>query len=220
MTIGLSRSRSRRQIAPGILRLAKNTISGVKATKATKATMNSTAPTVSTTPTDMTGAWARPGKPELTPADCAVEDGPALLNALIEQRPDVAIVDIRQPPTLTDDGLRAAIAARRQLPGLPIVVLSQYVEQLYARELLADGAGAIGYLLKDRVANTDQFIATVRNVAGGATELDPQVITRILARNDARGGLSQPLGARSAPAVRYAFPSKPAKVLRPRTIDR
>jgi len=98
----------------------------------------------------------------------AVGDAPGLLTALLTERPDVAIVDVRLPPTFTDDGLRAAIEARRAVPGLPVLVLSQYVEQLYARELLADRGGGVGYLLKDRVFNDDQFIDAIRAVAAGA----------------------------------------------------
>ena len=112
----------------------------------------------------------------------AVSDGPALLDALVGERPDVAIVDVRLPPTFTDEGLRAALAARRQIPGLPILVLSQYVEQLYARELLADRAGGVGYLLKDRVFNDDQFVDAIRTVAGGGTVMDPEVVTKLLGR--------------------------------------
>ena len=112
----------------------------------------------------------------------AVEDAPGLLTALIEKRPDVAIVDVRLPPTFTDDGLRAAIEARRQVPGLPVLVLSQYVEQLYARELLADDAGGVGYLLKDRVFNDDQFVDAVRAVAAGGTVMDTEVVTKLLGR--------------------------------------
>jgi len=110
----------------------------------------------------------------------AVEDAPGLLTALIEKRPDVAIVDVRLPPTFTDDGLRAAIRARREVHGLPVLVLSQYVEQLYARELLADDAGGVGYLLKDRVFNDDQFVDAVRAVATGGTVMDPEVVTKLL----------------------------------------
>ena len=95
----------------------------------------------------------------------AVGSAPELLRALVEERPDVGIVDVRLPPTHTDDGLRAALQARGQVPGLPVLVLSQYVEQLYARELLADQAGAVGYLLKDRVFNDDQFTGAIRTVA-------------------------------------------------------
>ena len=112
----------------------------------------------------------------------AVDNGPGLLRALVELRPDVGIVDVRLPPTFTDEGLQAAIAARRQLPGLPILVLSQYVEQLYARELLAGGQGGIGYLLKDRISDLDEFVESVRRVAGGGTAMDPEVIAALLAR--------------------------------------
>jgi DNA-binding NarL/FixJ family response regulator len=112
----------------------------------------------------------------------AVGGAPALLAALLEHRPDVAVVDVRLPPSFTDDGLRAAIEARRQVPGLPVLVLSQYVEQLYARELLADQAGAVGYLLKDRVFNDDQFIDAIRTVAGGGTVMDPEVVSKLLGR--------------------------------------
>ena len=112
----------------------------------------------------------------------AVEDAPGLLSALLGERPDVAIVDVRLPPAFTDDGLRAAIEARRQVPGLPVLVLSQYVEQLYARELLADAAGGVGYLLKDRVFNDDQFIDAVRTVADGGTVMDPEVVAKLLGR--------------------------------------
>jgi DNA-binding NarL/FixJ family response regulator len=112
----------------------------------------------------------------------ATADAPSLLRALVEQRPDVAIVDVRLPPTLTDDGLRAALDARRQVPGLPVLVLSQYVEQLYARELLADQSGGVGYLLKDRVFNDDQFIDAIRAVAAGGTVMDPEVVAKLLGR--------------------------------------
>ncbi|MET0233576.1 MAG: response regulator transcription factor [Kibdelosporangium sp.] len=113
----------------------------------------------------------------------AVSSGPELVKALDEQHPDVAIVDVRLPPTFTDEGLQAALQARRKVPGLPVLVLSQHVEQLYARELLADGAGSIGYLLKDRVLNSDQFIDAVRRVADGGTAMDPEVISKLLASN-------------------------------------
>jgi DNA-binding NarL/FixJ family response regulator len=113
----------------------------------------------------------------------AVDNGPSLLHSLIEHKPDVAVVDVRLPPTFTDEGLRAAIAARAEVPGLPVLVLSQYVEQLYARELLSDGQGGVGYLLKDRVANVGQFLDAVRRVAGGGTAMDPEVVSQLLARN-------------------------------------
>src|SRR5204863_4239335 len=98
-----------------------------------------------------------------------VDNGPALLPALTGHRPDVAVVDVRLPPTFTDEGLRAAIDARAQVPGLPILVLSQHVEQLYARELLSDRNGGVGYLLKDRVSNVREFVDAVRRVANGGT---------------------------------------------------
>lgn len=113
----------------------------------------------------------------------AVASGSELQRALIDEEPDVAIVDVRLPPTFTDEGLQAALFARRRKPGLPVLVLSQHVEQLYARELLADGAGAIGYLLKDRVFNAEQFIDAVRRVAAGGTAMDPEVIAKLLAGN-------------------------------------
>ncbi|WP_405391266.1 response regulator transcription factor [Streptomyces sp. NBC_01102] len=112
----------------------------------------------------------------------AVETGPELTRALAELEPDVAVVDVRLPPSHTDEGLQCALAARRSRPGLPVLVLSQHVEQLYARELLADGNGGIGYLLKDRVFDADQFIDAVRRVAAGGTAMDPQVISQLLSR--------------------------------------
>lgn len=113
----------------------------------------------------------------------AVDNGDDLLAALAADRPDIAIVDVRLPPTFTDEGLRAAIAARKLVPGLPVLVLSQYVEQLYARELLAGRSGGVGYLLKDRVFDSAQFTDAVRRVAAGGTAMDPEVISRLLARN-------------------------------------
>jgi DNA-binding NarL/FixJ family response regulator len=110
----------------------------------------------------------------------AVASGPELRHALATTAPDVSIVDVRLPPTFTDEGLQEVLHARRATPGLPVLVLSQHVEQLYARELLADGAGAIGYLLKDRVMNADQFVDAVRRVAGGGTAMDPEVIAKLL----------------------------------------
>ncbi|HEX4218169.1 MAG TPA: response regulator transcription factor, partial [Acidimicrobiales bacterium] len=113
----------------------------------------------------------------------AVDNGDDLVAAVIADPPDVAIVDVRLPPTFTDEGVRAALAAREAVPGLPILVLSQYVEQLYARELMADGTGGIGYLLKDRVFDSSQFVEAIRRVASGGTAMDPEVIARLLARN-------------------------------------
>ncbi|GAB7107932.1 LuxR C-terminal-related transcriptional regulator [Streptomyces phaeofaciens] len=112
----------------------------------------------------------------------AVESGPELERALAELEPDVAVVDVRLPPTHTDEGLQCALTARRARPGLPVLVLSQHVEQLYARELLADGSGGVGYLLKDRVFDAEQFVDAVRRVAAGGTAMDPQVIQQLLAR--------------------------------------
>lgn len=115
----------------------------------------------------------------------AVDNAPSLARALREDSPDVAVVDVRMPPTFTDEGLRVAIEARGERPGLPVLVLSQYVEQLYARELLRSGEGAVGYLLKDRVADVNMFIEGVRNVAGGGTVLDPEVVSSLLSKASA-----------------------------------
>jgi DNA-binding NarL/FixJ family response regulator len=120
----------------------------------------------------------------------AVDNGPELTRALVTVKPDVAVVDVRLPPTFTDEGLQAALHARREVPGLPVLVLSQHVEQLYARELLADGSGGVGYLLKDRVFDADQFIDAVRRVAAGGTAMDPQVISQLLVRK----ARDEPLG--------------------------
>ena len=112
----------------------------------------------------------------------AVGDGPSVLGALLEHRPDVAVLDVRLPPTFTNEGLLAAIEARKQVPGLPILVLSQYVEPLYARELLSDQDGGVGYLLKDRVMDVGQFVDAVRRVAAGGTVMDPEVVSQLLAK--------------------------------------
>jgi DNA-binding NarL/FixJ family response regulator len=109
-----------------------------------------------------------------------VADGPAVLPTLVRERPDVAVIDIRLPPTFTDEGLRAALAARSQLPGLPVLVLSQHVQRLYARELLSDGAGGVGYLLKDRVAGGPELTDALHRVAGGGTVMDPKVVAGLL----------------------------------------
>lgn len=122
----------------------------------------------------------------------AVETGPELTRALAELTPDVAVVDVRLPPTHTDEGLQCALRARQERPGLPVLVLSQHVEQLYARELLADGSGGVGYLLKDRVFDAEQFVDSVRRVAAGGTAMDPQVIQQLLSRRSAAE--EQPLG--------------------------
>jgi DNA-binding NarL/FixJ family response regulator len=112
----------------------------------------------------------------------AVDNGDDLLGAVKEHRPDLAIVDVRMPPTFTDEGLRAALAARKEIPGLPVLVLSQYVEESYAAELLAGGASGLGYLLKDRVGRVDEFLDALERVAAGGTALDPEVVTELLTR--------------------------------------
>jgi DNA-binding NarL/FixJ family response regulator len=122
-----------------------------------------------------------------------VGDGPALVEAAVKHRPDVSVVDVRMPPTHTDEGLRAAISVRSRLPGAPVLVLSQYVEASYAGDLLADGSGAVGYLLKDRVARVEEFLDALDRVARGETVLDPQVIAQLLAgkrRGDPLGTLT------------------------------
>jgi DNA-binding NarL/FixJ family response regulator len=111
----------------------------------------------------------------------AVGDGDALLAAVDADPPDVAVVDIRMPPAFTDEGLRAAIEVRRRHPGVGVLVFSQYVETRYATQLLAGDAAGIGYLLKDRVAETSEFVSALRRVASGGTALDPEVVTQLLA---------------------------------------
>jgi DNA-binding NarL/FixJ family response regulator len=112
----------------------------------------------------------------------AVDNAETLLDALERERPDLAIVDIRLPPTYRDEGLRAAIEARRRRPGTPILILSQYIEQAYVRELLADAAGGVGYLLKDRVSDVSELLTVLRTVAAGGTVLDPEVTDGLLNR--------------------------------------
>jgi DNA-binding NarL/FixJ family response regulator len=109
-------------------------------------------------------------------------DGTAFVAAVREHRPDVTIVDVRLPPTFRDEGLRAAIEVRAEFPRLPVLVLSQYVEETYAGELLADGGGAVGYLLKDRVSRVDEFVDALRRVAAGGTVMDPEVVAQLLVR--------------------------------------
>ncbi len=111
----------------------------------------------------------------------AVEDGEALIEAIEEHRPDVAVVDVRLPPSFRDEGIRAALEARVRVPGLPVLVLSQYVERVFAKELLADGSGGVGYLLKDRVADPAEFVDAVRRVAAGGTAMDPEVVAQLVA---------------------------------------
>jgi DNA-binding NarL/FixJ family response regulator len=112
----------------------------------------------------------------------AIEHADDLDAALADPAAEAAVLDVRMPPTFTDEGLRAAIGAREARPGFPVMVLSQYVEALYARELLATGTGAVGYLLKDRVADVAEFAEGVRRVAAGGTVLDPEVVATVLAR--------------------------------------
>lgn len=116
----------------------------------------------------------------------AVGDGPGLVAAAEALRPDLALVDVRMPPTHTDEGLRAALAARRAVPGIAFVILSQYVEERYAAELLQAGHG-VGYLLKDRVSAVDEFLDALRRVAAGGTVLDPEVVAQLLGRRPGGG---------------------------------
>jgi DNA-binding NarL/FixJ family response regulator len=121
----------------------------------------------------------------------AVDDGPKLVAAIVEHRPDIAVVDVRLPPSFTDEGIRAAIEARERVPGTPILILSQYVEESYAKDLLASADGGVGYLLKDRVADVRQFVESLERVAGGGTAMDPEVVAQLLGRRDNRGPLSE-----------------------------
>jgi DNA-binding NarL/FixJ family response regulator len=111
-----------------------------------------------------------------------VGDGPSLVTAIVEHRPEISIVDVRMPPSHTDEGLRAAVEARRLVPGSPVLVLSQYVEVSYADDLLADRRGGVGYLLKDRVAEITDFLDALTRVAGGGTVLDPEVVAQLVTR--------------------------------------
>jgi DNA-binding NarL/FixJ family response regulator len=114
----------------------------------------------------------------------AVDTGPALVDAIVEHRPDLALVDVRLPPSFTDEGVRAAIEARERVPGTPVLILSQYVEESYAGDLLASEEGGVGYLLKDRVADVRQFTESLQRVAGGGTAMDPEVVAQLLGRRD------------------------------------
>jgi DNA-binding NarL/FixJ family response regulator len=120
----------------------------------------------------------------------AVGDGEALREAVGRALPDVAVIDIRMPPTFTDEGLRLAIELRRDHPKLGILLFSQYIETRYAADLLADGAAGIGYLLKDRVADVSDFVEALVRVASGGTALDPEVITQLMAASRRRESLS------------------------------
>jgi DNA-binding NarL/FixJ family response regulator len=121
----------------------------------------------------------------------AVSDGDALVREVMAQRPDLAIVDIRLPPSFQDEGLRAALEARRRAPGVAVLVVSQYVEHTYAQELLADGRGGVGYLLKDRVMHVADFLEAVRRVAAGGTALDPDVVAQLFSRRREGGPLER-----------------------------
>jgi DNA-binding NarL/FixJ family response regulator len=112
-----------------------------------------------------------------------VADAPSLLRAMERDLPDIAVVDVRMPPTFSDEGLRAALVIRTQWPDVAVLVLSQYVEERYASELLASDTRGVGYLLKDRVADLDEFVEALRRVAGGGTALDPEVVAQLLARS-------------------------------------
>jgi DNA-binding NarL/FixJ family response regulator len=132
----------------------------------------------------------------LNEVDCevvaAVSDAPTFLAAVAEHRPDVAVVDVRMPPTMTDDGLRAAVAARASQPRLGILMLSAYIELSYADVLLSDGRGGVGYLLKDRVTSLDTLHDALKSISGGGTVLDPEVVAQLLVarRSDPLGALS------------------------------
>ncbi|GEB48280.1 MULTISPECIES: response regulator transcription factor [Streptomyces] len=117
--------------------------------------------------------------------------GPETLEALRTWRPDVSVIDVRMPPDQSDEGLRAALAARAEMPGTPVLILSQHVEQLYARELLADGSGGVGYLLKESVFDAEQFLAALERVAEGGTAMDPAVIAKLLAGSAPNRGLER-----------------------------
>ncbi|MYW96730.1 response regulator [Amycolatopsis rubida] len=113
----------------------------------------------------------------------AVDNGDDLLVAIRDHRPDLVIADVRMPPTFTDEGLRAALAARKEIPGLPVLVVSQYVEGSYAVDLIAEGTSGVGYLLKERVADVADFLEAVRRVAGGGSAIDPDVVAQMLSRS-------------------------------------
>ena len=115
----------------------------------------------------------------------AVPDATALVTTVLLERPDVAIVDVRLPPSFRDEGVRAALTLRERAPGTGVLIVSQYIEHAYATELLADGRGGIGYLLKDRIMDVEDFVAAVHRVGTGGTALDPEVVARLLSRRRA-----------------------------------
>ncbi|HEY7018051.1 MAG TPA: response regulator transcription factor [Gaiellaceae bacterium] len=121
----------------------------------------------------------------------AVADGESLVRAIRDESPEIAIVDIRLPPTFRDEGVRAALEARERFPDTAILIVSQYVERAYANELLADGRGGIGYLLKDRIMDVNEFVDAVRRVARGGTALDPEVVSQLLSRRRSGSALER-----------------------------
>jgi DNA-binding NarL/FixJ family response regulator len=121
----------------------------------------------------------------------AVADAGALLAAVAADPPDAAVVDVRMPPTYTDEGLRAALTIRSAYPSVGVLVFSQWVETGYARQLLSDNAGRVGYLLKDRIVSTDEFVGALRRVADGGTALDPEVVRQLLAAPAVDAGLAR-----------------------------
>jgi DNA-binding NarL/FixJ family response regulator len=121
----------------------------------------------------------------------AVVDGDALVRAVAGHKPDICVVDVRLPPSFQDEGIRAALAARERVPGTPVLIVSQYVEETYAAELLADGQGGVGYLLKDRIADVREFVEAVERVAGGGTAMDPEVVAQLLTRQRRDGPLDE-----------------------------
>jgi DNA-binding NarL/FixJ family response regulator len=121
----------------------------------------------------------------------SVDNPDALVAAVLERRPDIAVVDIRLPPTFRDEGIRAAVELRRQAPDTAILVVSQYIERAYAAELLADGRGGVGYLLKDRIFDIAMFVDAVRRVAEGGTALDPEVVATLFARQRENAALDR-----------------------------
>jgi DNA-binding NarL/FixJ family response regulator len=118
----------------------------------------------------------------------AVEDGEALVRVASGHKPDICVVDVRMPPTFTDEGVKAALEVRERVPGTPVLIVSQYVEDTYAAELLADGRGGVGYLLKDRIADVREFVDAVERVAGGGTAMDPEVVAQLLTRHRREDG--------------------------------
>ena len=121
----------------------------------------------------------------------AVEDGDGLVRAVAGHKPDICVVDVRLPPTFRDEGVRAALAARERVPGTPVLIVSQYVEETYAAELLADGQGGVGYLLKDRIADVREFVEAVERVAAGGTAMDPEVVAQLITRRGGDGPLDE-----------------------------